>query len=93
MTHTVFCQKYQQELEGLARPPYPGEKGQRIFNQVSKRAWQEWLHHQTMLINEKRLNVLDPNTQNYHGEQLEKFLTNQPFDRAEGYTPKNTDVS
>ena len=84
---TVLCRKYQQELEGLPRPPYPGEKGQAIFNQVSKQAWQQWLQHQTMLINEKRLNVLDPNTQIYLNEQLEKFLANQPFDRAEGYTP------
>lgn len=87
MTRTLFCRKYQQELEGLARPPYPGERGKTIFDTVSKRAWQAWLQHQTMLINEKRLNVLEPSTQTYLQDQLEKFLSNQPFDRAEGYTP------
>ncbi len=85
---TVLCRKYQQELEGLARPPYPGERGKALFDTVSKRAWQEWLQHQTMLINEKRLSVLEPSTQTYLQDQLEKFLSNQPFDRAEGYTPK-----
>lgn len=53
MTRTVFCRKYKQELEGLERPPYPGALGQEIYDNVSKKAWQEWTDHQTMLINEK----------------------------------------
>ena len=60
MSRTVFCRKYQSEQEGLARPPFPGPKGQDIYDNVSKQAWQEWLHEQTMLINEKHLNVMDP---------------------------------
>ncbi|HBO92788.1 MAG TPA: oxidative damage protection protein, partial [Gammaproteobacteria bacterium] len=50
MSRTVFCRKYQQEMEGLERAPYPGPKGQDIYEHVSKQAWQEWLKHQTMLI-------------------------------------------
>ncbi|HNG46126.1 MAG TPA: oxidative damage protection protein, partial [Agitococcus sp.] len=52
MTRMVMCRKYQQEMEGLAFPPFNGAKGQTIFETVSKQAWQEWLKHQTMLINE-----------------------------------------
>ena len=50
MTHTVFCRKYQQDLEGLEKPPFPGPKGQDIYDNVSRQAWQEWLQHQTCLL-------------------------------------------
>lgn len=88
MTRTVFCRKYQQELEGLERPPFPGPKGEDIFANVSKQAWQEWLKQQTMLINEKHLNVMDPATRPYLDEQRDRFLNNEDHDRAEGYTPE-----
>ncbi|MCC1495817.1 oxidative damage protection protein [Alcanivorax sp. 1008] len=87
MTRMVFCRKLQQQLEGLERPPFPGPKGQEIFDNVSKQAWQEWLSQQTMLINEKRLSVMDPATKVYLDGQRERFLANQPFDQAEGYVP------
>ena len=87
MTRTVFCQKYQQEMEGLEQPPFPGPAGEHIYEHVSKQAWQEWLAHQTMLINEKQLNVMDPEAKKYLDDQRERFLNNQAFDRAEGYTP------
>jgi len=87
MSHMVHCRKYQQELEGLDFPPYPGERGQALYESVSKQAWQEWLKLQTLLINEKRLNLLDPETQKYLSIQLEKFLDNEEVDRAEGYVP------
>jgi Fe-S cluster biosynthesis and repair protein YggX len=87
MTRMVLCRKLQQKLEGLERPPFPGPKGQDIFDNVSKQAWQEWLAHQTMLINEKRLSVMDPATKVYLDEQRERFLANEAFDRAEGYVP------
>ena len=70
MARTVFCRKYQQELEGLDAPPYPGPKGQDIFDKVSKKAWQEWMSHQTMLINEKRLNMMDMTARTYLMEQM-----------------------
>ncbi|HSG60746.1 MAG TPA: oxidative damage protection protein [Pseudomonadales bacterium] len=85
MTRTVFCRKYQQDMEGLDRPPYPGPKGQELFENVSKQAWQEWLKHQTMLINEKQLNMMDATARAYLGEQLDKFLSGEDYDRAEGY--------
>lgn len=87
MTRKVFCKKYQQELEGLDQPPYPGPKGQEIFAQVSKKAWQEWLERQTMLINEKKLNLMDKGTRGYLQEQMERFFSNQAVDQAEGYVP------
>lgn len=87
MSRTVFCRKYQQEMEGLARPPYPGPKGQEIFDNVSQQAWQEWLKHQTMLINEKRLNVLEPETQSFLQQELDKFLSGEDYERPEGYVP------
>src|SRR5919108_591847 len=62
MTRIVKCVKLDKESEGLAQAPYPGELGQRIYAHVSKEAWQMWLRHQTMLINEYRLTPLDPKT-------------------------------
>jgi Fe-S cluster biosynthesis and repair protein YggX len=85
MTRTVFCRKYQKDMEGLDRPPYPGPKGQELFENVSKQAWQEWLKHQTMLINEKQLNMMDATARAYLGEQLDKFLSGDGYDKAEGY--------
>ena len=87
MTRMVFCRKLQQQLEGLERPPFPGPKGQEIYEGVSKEAWQEWLATQTMLINEKRLSVMDPATKVYLDEQRERFLANEAVDRIEGYVP------
>ena len=87
MARMVFCRKYKTELEGLDFPPYPGEKGQALFNSVSKKAWQEWMAHQTLLINEKRLNVMDMGTKVYLTEQMEKFLSGEKVDDAEGYVP------
>lgn len=87
MTRTVFCKKYQAELEGLAAPPYPGAKGQEIFEHVSKQAWQEWLAHQTMLINERRLNLMEPQTRKFLQEEMEKFLSGDDYAKAEGYVP------
>lgn len=90
MTRQVFCTRYQQELEGLERPPFPGPVGQRIFDTVSKRAWQDWLKHQTLLINEKRLALTDPATQQYLAGQRDRFLRGETVDRAEGYVPPKT---
>jgi len=60
MTRMVHCKKYDEELPGLPMPPYPGKKGQEIFETVSAKAWQAWLAQQTMLINEKHLNLAEP---------------------------------
>lgn len=88
MTRTVMCRKYQQELEGMAFAPFPGPKGQELFDHVSKQAWQEWLKHQTMLINENHLNVMQPEAQTFLSEQREKFLSNTDYERPKGWTPE-----
>lgn len=87
MSRTVHCQFLDREGEGLARPPLPGELGQRIFASISKEAWQQWLQHQTMLINEKRLSPINPEHRQYLEAQAEAFLFGGDFDRAEGYVP------
>lgn len=87
MTRTVHCRKYDREMEGLDTPPVPGTKGEELFDTVSKQAWNEWQALQTMLINEKHLDMRDPEARKYLSEQREKFLDNEPVDRAEGYTP------
>ncbi len=89
MTRTVHCRRYGEELEGLAQPPFPGPAGEAIYNEVSKKAWEEWTTHQTRLINEKHLNMMSPDDRKYISEQREKFLTGENFDKAEGYVPEN----
>lgn len=87
MSRSVFCRKYQQELEGLDKPPYPGPIGQKIYESISKQAWQAWTEHQTMLINEKHLNMMDPTSRKFLQEQMEKFFAGEEFEQAEGYVP------
>ena len=70
---TVQCRRYNEELEGLDRPPLPGPKGQAIFDSVSKKAWGDWQALQTMLINEKHLNMMDPEARKYLSEQMSFF--------------------
>ena len=87
MSRMVHCRKYQRDLPGLDTPPYPGPKGQDIFENVSKQAWEEWQQHQTMLINEKHLSLMDPNTRKYLQGEMDKFLSGEDYDQAEGYVP------
>tara|TARA_Y100000780_G_C13616323_1_gene390638 strand:- start:108 stop:380 length:273 start_codon:yes stop_codon:yes gene_type:complete len=87
MSRTVLCRKYKEELEGLDRPPYPGPKGQDIYDNVSKKAWKEWTDHQTMIINEKHLSLMDPSTREYLQSEMEKFMTGDNYEKAEGYVP------
>ena len=87
MTRTVFCKKYQKDMEGLSKPPYPGKKGQDIFDNVSRQAWEEWQAHQTMIINEKALSMVDPSARKFLQEEMEKFFAGEDFERAEGYVP------
>ncbi|MCG6984723.1 MAG: oxidative damage protection protein [Thiocapsa sp.] len=87
MTHTVNCIKLGREAPGLDRPPYPGELGKRIHAQVSKQAWQDWLRHQTMLINENRLNPMDPKSRKFLEEQMERYFFGEGAVLPEGYVP------
>lgn len=88
MSRTVHCSRYQEELPGLDAPPFPGARGQEVFETVSARAWEEWQHHQTMLINEKHLNMMDKESRKYLNEQRDKFLVGEAIDQAEGYIPE-----
>lgn len=74
MTRNVQCVLLGAEAEGLDYAPYPGELGQRIYEQVSKQAWQRWLAHQTMLINENRLTPIEPAARKFLEEEMEKFF-------------------
>ncbi len=87
MSRLVQCVKLKREAEGLERIPYPGELGKRIYEQVSKQAWQDWLKFQTMLINENRLNPINPKTRVFLEEQMEKYLFGEGVALPAGYVP------
>ena len=87
MTRMVQCIKLNKEAEGLERPPYPGELGKKIWESVSKEAWQGWVDHQTMLVNENRLNLADARARKYLATQLEAYFFGDGGDSAAGYVP------
>ena len=87
MTRQVLCKKLGVEAEGLERPPYPGALGKRVFEEISKQAWTDWLARQTMLINENRLSLVDPKSRAFLNEQMEQFLFGEGGEVPEGYTP------
>jgi len=74
MTRMVNCIKLGKEAEGLPMAPYPGELGQRIFENVCKEAWQQWMSHQTILINENRINVIEAEGRAFLEKEMEKFF-------------------
>lgn len=85
MPRTIFCSYLKREADGLDRIPYPGEIGKRIFENISKEAWQQWLRHQTMLMNEYRLSPIDPKARQFLVEQMEKFLFSGGSEKPEGF--------
>ncbi|MDE2253791.1 MAG: oxidative damage protection protein [Betaproteobacteria bacterium] len=87
MSRMVKCIKLGREAEGLDFAPYPGELGNRIFEQVSKEAWQAWLKHQTMLVNENRLNLADARARQYLARQMERYFFGEGADAPAGYVP------
>lgn len=87
MPRSVMCRKYQEELEGLDKPPFPGARGQDIFDNVSKKAWEAWQAHQTLLINEKHLSLADAEARKYLQQEMDKFFSGEEYDKAEGYVP------
>lgn len=87
MARIVKCIKLGCEAEGFDFPPYPGAIGKRIFDNVSKEAWKQWLEHQKMLVNENRLNLADKKARDYLVEQMEKYFFGSGTDVAAGYTP------
>ena len=74
MSRTVHCVLLGREEEGMDYAPYPGELGARIYADVSNQAWQQWLAHQTMLINEYRLSPIEPQARKYLEGEMEKFF-------------------
>ena len=88
MTRMVNCIKLGREAEGLALPPYPGDLGKRIFENVSKEAWQMWLKHQTMLINENRITPMDPKARKFLEGEMENFFFGEGSAPPEGYVPE-----
>lgn len=87
MSHTIFCVKLQKEAEGLDFPPYPGALGEKIHNHISAQAWQMWLNHQTMLINEYRLSLLDAKAREFLLQEMQKFLFEGGSSKPVGYVP------
>jgi len=83
----VHCVKLGREAEGMDFQPYPGDLGKRIFDNVSKEAWSVWLKHQTMLVNENRLSLADPQARKYLMQQAEDYFFGQGADTAAGYVP------
>ena len=88
MPRMVKCVKLGREAEGLDFPPYPGELGKRIFENVSKEAWKQWLEHQKMLVNENRLNLADKKARDYLAQQMENHFFGSGADVAAGYVPR-----
>ena len=92
MSRTVMCKRLGREAEGLDAPPIPGELGQRVYAEISKEAWQAWLGHQTMLINEHRLAGFDPKARAFLKEQMLAFLFGEgEVAQPEGYVPRRAD--
>lgn len=87
MARTVFCMYLKQEAEGLDFQTYPGELGKKIFANISKQAWGEWLKKQTMLVNEKKLNLLNPEHRVFLENQMLDFLFEGKSIHIEGYKP------
>ncbi len=87
MSRNVNCIKLGREAEGLDFPPMPGELGKKLWENVSKEAWAQWLKQQTMLINENRLSLADPRARKYLQEQVEKHFFGDGADKAQGYVP------
>jgi Fe-S cluster biosynthesis and repair protein YggX len=87
MGRIVQCVHLNKEAEGLAYLPYPGDLGRRIYDHVSAEAWQLWLRHQTMLVNENRLNLADQRSRQYLARQMERFLFGDGVDQPAGFVP------
>ncbi len=88
MTRKVHCIKLDKEAEGLDYLTYPGDLGQKIYDNVSKEAWQLWLQQQTMLINENRLSPIEPRARQFLEEEMEKFFFGGGSTTPEGYVPE-----
>jgi Fe-S cluster biosynthesis and repair protein YggX len=87
MARMVQCTYLKKEADGLPFPPYPGELGKRIYDNISKEAFEAWKRHQTMLVNENRLNLADARARQYLARQMEKFFFGEGADQPQGFVP------
>ena len=83
----IFCKKYQQELDAMMLPPLPGEKGEELMQNYSQAAWNEWIKLQTMLINERRLDLSEKENGKWLSEQMMLFLENKDYKKPDGFIP------
>jgi Fe-S cluster biosynthesis and repair protein YggX len=89
MTKRVFCVKLQKEGDSLKFPPVPGVMGKRLQENISQEAWQLWITHQTMLVNENRLNLADTRARQYLMRQMEQFFFGNGGDQVAGFVPQD----
>tara|TARA_Y100000588_G_scaffold366308_1_gene431886 strand:+ start:19 stop:288 length:270 start_codon:yes stop_codon:yes gene_type:complete len=88
MSRQILCIKLNEETEGMNAPPFPGPLGKRIYNEVSKRAWQMWLEHQTMLINEYRLSLMDPKAREFLQNEMKDYFFGEGSKKPDGFSPE-----
>ena len=88
MTKLIHCYKLKENAEALNAAPFPGKLGEKILAQISKKAWKMWLDHQTMLINEYRLSLIDPKAREFLSQEMEQFLFGDGSDKPAGYREK-----
>ena len=88
MPRMVYCVKLQRELPGLEKPPFPGELGKRIFENISQQAWEMWPAQSTLIINHYGLNMADPESRKILREQMEEFFFGEDSRMPEGWAPE-----
>ena len=86
MGRIIYCYKLKEDSEGLNSAPFPGELGEKIFNQISQKAWKMWIEHQTMLINEYRLSLIDPKSREFLRQEMERYFFGDGSEKPAGYT-------
>jgi Fe-S cluster biosynthesis and repair protein YggX len=90
MTQLINCKKLNQSLQALEAPPFPGPLGQKIYDHISQQAWNNWINHQTMLINEYRLALIDPKSRAFLQEEMEKYFFGEGSALPAGFSEKNS---
>ena len=90
MGKQIFCEKLKKEAESLDDLPFPGKIGEKIFAQISREAWELWLGHQTMLINEYRLSLIDPKARSFLQEEMQKYFFGPGSKLPSGFVLKNS---
>ncbi|EKD77733.1 MAG: protein that protects iron-sulfur protein against oxidative damage [uncultured bacterium] len=86
MNRIIYCEKLGMESEGLSSPPFPNALGQRIYEHISQKAWDLWLNHQTMLINEYKLSLIEKKSRDFLMQEMEKFLFGGGAEKPPGFT-------